>query len=390
MPDAGISCRRLGASHNMSSCRRLGGQRIFCLSGNNGIEGHHRSLAFSAVTSSACFRLQEKMRLEKLQRIAAEKRVPFVQKNYDNTEELVVFGRLEGILIPVARYPVKYDGENFWRKVGVDEFLRFQRQERGINAQQTHQGIIHIMAQSAKCTWTNNDDSLEGFTIWGRPQALQRGNSSTIYRAVEGETGCMPKASEEALAECDLIFKQEIPDACTANKRKKAKSLQVMDGKVWDWSGDCGAHQGVRVVAAREKRRMGDIYSFYVTCSNTSLQSRLQAALKEKCQGIWVDNADPDPRDIRRNKEILKFTLMRRVQVRSGFDEHVDLNVLLDDDPAISAPAFYPRERLLPPQVLFATGSRASVDATRTCLFLPVVRPYSDTYTTRTAHWVGS
>ena len=102
--------------HAFMNCGKIRSDR-------EGIEGEHRVLSIAAATSSIIHNRQERMGNEHLQYIRNEGLVPFFQRSFDASENMTRFGKLQNQLMPIARYPIKNEGDSTWTVVGLDDFM---------------------------------------------------------------------------------------------------------------------------------------------------------------------------------------------------------------------------------------------------------------------------
>jgi len=108
------------------------------------------------------------------------------------------------------------------------------------------------------------------------------------------------------------MFLAEVPDACSVNIRKKAKTKTVLPSNCGFLDGRCGDHQLQRVVEAPEKQSVGDFHAYAVTCHNTHHQTKLQAALWQVLKDFEYHHGYPDPDWAHYNEQIVFHTLLRR------------------------------------------------------------------------------
>jgi hypothetical protein len=240
-----------------------------------GIDAMRRGLNVLAVVASAFVACQQTFVEEEIEQMCASGGCPYITKFYDNTSVRMKFGRLQAQLMPHARYPLMVD--DTWKSVTYDEYVK--RHPRSVVMKY---GTVEVMAQGLTCVYMSSDSILHGFRPFNCPRVLTKGNASTIYTSTEDEN---PSFSSRGLAELasrvPYGMVSEIPDACSANKRKIAKSETLMPDNIFFIGGCCGGHQGHRTVATTEKVLIGHIHATYVTCSHTSNQNKMQKELWE-------------------------------------------------------------------------------------------------------------
>ena len=89
-----------------------------------------------------------------------------------------------------------------------------------------------------------------------------------------------------------------MPDAHSANGRKKMKSAQSSPKNCLHAHGKCAGHQAHRCVENKEKVLIGDVHAIAFASSDPHLQNKLQCALKLALQDLDYERGDPDPEDV--------------------------------------------------------------------------------------------
>ena len=93
----------------------------------------------------------------------------------------------------------------------------------------------------------------------------------------------IPQLSREGIEDLcrrvPFVIDSELPDACSSNRRKKARTILDRPHNCFVLHGDCGAHQIHRCVEHKERRVVGDVYAIAVTLSNLHFANRMQQGL---------------------------------------------------------------------------------------------------------------
>ena len=203
-----------------------------------------------------------------------------------------------------------------WESLTLDKYLA-----KKPRAGTLRYGTLDLCAQGLSCQYMDEENILQGFEVICRPVVCQAGSASCIYSAVQE---AVPQLSDENLCElatvCPAVIVEELPDACSANDRKRAKTYDVTaDSEVWHVRGSCGSHQLRRIIAARQQTLVGDVHAISVTCSATGTASEMQTALRHWLTQLVVIKGRPCHENLKRNKLIVENTLMRH-------EQHIDVD----------------------------------------------------------------
>ena len=154
-----------------------------------GLDGHHRALDVLTTVSATAFQGQQCWAKAKVQAMLASEACPVINKFYDCTPLRVGFGRLQPVLMPHARYPLKLD--NKWRSVSLEEYLK-HRPGRSV----LRYGTVELLGQGMTCHYLHPEtEELFGIRVMGRPHILQSANASCLFTATESE---VPEFSAKA------------------------------------------------------------------------------------------------------------------------------------------------------------------------------------------------
>jgi hypothetical protein len=149
----------------------------------DGVDGQHRSLEILSTVAAAASLEQADFVEAQLAAIRADGAVPVVAKFYDCTPLRVGFGRLQPVLMPCARYPLKL-ADDSWRSVSLEEYLK-ARPDR--HKSTLRYGVVELLAQGLTCHHLSSDSLYSGFRVLCKPLILQAASASCIYSATESE-----------------------------------------------------------------------------------------------------------------------------------------------------------------------------------------------------------
>ena len=205
------------------------------------IDGTRRTLEMLATVSSAAHLEERDFVKAEIDILKASGATPVIQKFYDATASRMKFGHLQAQLYPHARYPFQDPVTLKWRELTLEEFLQ---QKPYLNAKVLRAGTLNVLAQGHTCTYMQANGQLAGFRCIARPKILQNATASCLFSATEK---AVPEFSREGLQdlcrECEMVFVNEQPDGCSANRRKKAASSKNPPANLFHVGADCAAHQ---------------------------------------------------------------------------------------------------------------------------------------------------
>lgn len=129
-------------------------------------------------------------------------------------------------------------------------------------------GTLDLLAQQSTLHWVDSRNIFDGIKDMTMPSFVQNGKASCLYGATEAMSPALSDAKMSALAGCvPLGLVQDQPDACPANARKKRESFEHMPSNILGVDGNCGCHQGHRIVESSEKEVIGNLHAVHMTCS---------------------------------------------------------------------------------------------------------------------------
>ena len=184
-----------------------------------GLDNSHKEMEMLAGLSAIGCLAQSEWVSQIWSDIRKKRSCPVIVRSYDATPKTMMFGRLQGDLLPDARYPF-FDGHE-WKVLSYDEFVH-----------RTHQrfpqkGVCDLLAVGFECCTIN--PTTERFQYLCPPVILQNGTSSCIYSATEQATvDMMGQASiSELCRDVPFALVQEAPDACSANLRNISRQWRI-------------------------------------------------------------------------------------------------------------------------------------------------------------------
>jgi hypothetical protein len=288
----------------------------------SGIDGIHRALTILVAVANAIDEMQSIWMRDETEDVRTRGDSLVITRYYDCTPVRLRFGRLQDQVMPHARYPL-LNAEGKWKSVPFQEY-------RKINSKHAKPkfGTVDLLAQGVTCHYMDSDTNyLHGFRAMCKPTILQRGNASCLFSACESEVPSLNCAGLNRIAErSPFILLNEVPDASTVNKRKKAKTFQKLNDNIFATESSCAAHQGHRIIEQPEKDMVGNVHAVHVTCSHVHNQVRMQAAFKTLLGELDYHIGEPDPEWTKRNRSIMVRTILRRdLVVAPGLHEPLEL-----------------------------------------------------------------
>ena len=307
----------------VAAWRQIGKNKVL----RAGLDGHHRALDVLTTVSATAFQRQQCWVKAKVQAMLASEACPVINKFYDCTPSRVGFGRLQPVLMPHARYPLKLD--NKWRSVSLEEYLK-HRPGRNV----LRYGTVELLGQGMTCHYLHPEtEELFGIRVMCRPRILQSANASCLFTATESEVPeFSAKGLENICEQVPMALVCESPDAASANNRKKAKSSSLAPSNCFHVPAVCDAHQAHRMVAMKEKDSIGNLYSIAASCAHPPFQDLLQHQLHELIQKELVFiRGEADLAVAGRNRDMVEHTLLRRRGLIVGCPEEAS-TIELDDE----------------------------------------------------------
>ena len=305
----------------------------------SGIDGQHRNESILSTVACAMQRTQESFVAGRIKYVETHGCIPFLLRHYDATPKRLRFGRLQAELAPHARYAIPCgERQDQWRVVTYEEYAKTRRDVRSIRF-----GILECLAQGHFLHWTEPGGDWGSMSIICSPQVLTSATGSTIYRAVDHRVpGLDPASLRDLCSRVPFMWYAEMPDACAANRRKKAKTLQEHADidNLFDVSPpECLCHGLHNTVARTEKQHIGDLHAIQVTCCHVKFQNLMQGRLGTIVRSASFVYGSPDPEAMAHNRKVLKISLLGP-QVNSGAvtvqdKKLLDLDRLIDANPLL-------------------------------------------------------
>ena len=113
-------------------------------------------------------------------------------------------------------------------------------------------GVLELIVHGLTVVFENEESRVVAFEDLCRASVLSRGNASCLLRGTEQSAPEFSRASlQELCSKLPYILYQEVPDAHSANGRKKAKTFAALPDNAMGVNALCLAHQGHRIVASR-------------------------------------------------------------------------------------------------------------------------------------------
>lgn len=235
----------------------------------------------------------------------------FVQRAYDATPWRVSFGRLATIVAPAARYFVK-DEHGKWKALRLLDFMALHKQSM------PGRGVLELLAQNIEVSIACRGSVLSHKIILP-PCFLENTKGSTIFAATER---ALPGFSTDDLGRLattgavPYIFIGEVPDACKANRRKRAEVIHrlrdINNIFVTPIEGCCvHAILGIVNATSAPEDLSGDIHAAAVVHSSVSNHLKVVSAFKRHFEDnfVWNVDEDPNPEWAAHIKDILRETL---------------------------------------------------------------------------------
>lgn len=173
-------------------------------------------------------------------------------------------------------------------------------------------GTLDLLAQSISLHTIDDESNIGGFRSFLLPVFLQSGGASCLHTAVDDSVpGLNGDSLKDLAGQVPFGIMNEIPDACSANRRKKAKAFSTLPPNVFGVDAECAAHQCHRIVESSERDMIGNVHA--VHCTTTRHQSGLQVrGLQALLDEMDFRIGEPPREVVSRNREIAERTLLRR------------------------------------------------------------------------------
>ena len=295
-----------------------------------GIEGTTKQLPALISVAQAAFSASRMYAEGIIMNILQARACPVITRLYDCTPHRMRFSALvQDKQQQAARYAIKDRVTGKWRLASYSEW------QTAFPRLAPQWGVLALMVHGITVVFENEESRVVAFEDLCRASVLGCGNASCLLRGTEQSAPEFSRASlQELCSKLPYILYQEVPDAHSANGRKKAKTFAALPDNAMGVNALCLAHQGHRIVASREPGIIMDIYASYVTCSTYHKRKNIQLEFWNlivadlRSGGYMV--AQPDPEHLARNKWVVMNTLFDR---KGGDLDALDAEFVLDEDP---------------------------------------------------------
>lgn len=250
----------------------------------------------------------------------------FVRWHHDATPMMLAFGALQPLLEESARYLIREKdsrGISRWKAVPFEEY---QKVHPGAA---THAGVLEVFGQLLDVIVTRppRPESVEEelkHGIFIPPSILESTCADCLLdAAAAGSDFVSLDGIREICSKVDWFCLSTFPDGVSSNLRMQgymAFSLHDIPNLLL-FDGPCVQHifHRICVKGMQEDKLLGHVHAVHMVLSNKSHQPTCQAALKR----FFMDNLDPligepDPVQIRMQKQLLSFTLLRACDHTAG------------------------------------------------------------------------
>ena len=290
--------------------RQVGQKKVV----RDGLDGSHHELEALCAVSAAAAKAQTEIVQQTIEQILDSPKPSLVIKRfYDATPVRVGFGALQAVVAPHARYPWWDEAENKWKSLSLSKL----RENLGCPSGIFRKGVLELFAQGASFHWVDSLGHYHSRRVFCPPTFLERGNAPCIAGALHNG---VPQVSLDGLrslcAKCEYVLINELPDACKPNLRCRAwyahSTAGIPGGTVLHPMLTCSCHQAQRIVDSTERMSVGDIYAIRFTCSQHTIQAKLQVALKKWLRSLVYLRGKTTPETLARNRLIMQRTMRRR------------------------------------------------------------------------------
>ena len=289
-----------------------------------GIDNTHKELVMLSAASVARGFQEKWIRGVIKDQLVGPRRPLFINRFCDCTPWQLSFGRLQSVLMPMARYFHWDDDLKRWQVMALDEY---QKKHHSCNL--IHTGTLDVMASAAEIHWVLPNYEAHAARLMLAPQIVEKGNASTIHSALEqGAAAVKLDAIRTMAASCPWVILNEQPDACPSNGRRQAQVMEMCADlpNVLHTRGRCGSHQAQRIIATTVAGSCGDAHAVGEACCNLSHAAKMQESLQKLCASARIYRCEPLESNARRNQAIVRSTLRRRREFicDDGPSSHLD------------------------------------------------------------------
>ena len=301
-----------------------GGQRP----GGVGIMDSHRGQeSLTTVTGAFCCR-QETVSIATADKLRDSSGC--ICLHHDGTPMHLRYGAtLQHLLEPHARYLLATelpDGRKIWKAVSYTEYRKFFPR-RYLRA-----GVLEVFAQSVDVTWRHDVGEMQTQIFHIPPRILQNGKGSTIFRATESALPALSLRHIMSVANTlgSWIFYHEVPDSLKANKRKQAKTKEILlpaPTVLYPENPGCTVHglhnHAEKIIGI--KTMTGDVHACqYVTTISSRKDALMRSGRTLLSTELDVRTGSPPPECSKRTWTLLNHTVLRAMR-------HVTAKAHLED-----------------------------------------------------------
>ena len=196
-------------------------------------------------------------------------------------------------------------------------------------------GLLEILAALHRVRWKDASGQRHAEKIYCMPVAIEKGNASTIWTALETATPEMSLSRIcEIASKVKMLIVHEVPDSCRANKRVMGfRSVNLPVNALHSKLPCCGhilhliitdAPRGTKL---HEDDVVGDVYASEYVGRCPTLRNKMMLALRtflsHPDQGLRVidDGRQPRAEDRQHLEGVLRCTIRRRLEMDAGPSE---------------------------------------------------------------------
>lgn len=246
-----------------------------------------------------------------------------ITSHYDSTPMAMLFGALQEIVMPHARYFHLNEVTKKWEMKTLEQYTAIHK--RGA----PNMGVVEVLAQRMQIHYHHTGShTTHSRDIIVPPRLLQNQNASTLFNAIN--TG-VPQLSCASLLELSssvrfMLF-TETPDNAACCKRKMIATANRMPQNIFFVAGGCVGHHCYRVIGSLNElgdaTTLGDIYTAKFMVHLASHYNSLWHDLKRLVDELEIvkrcDVSDADFQSWSEHREgILQHTLLRQNQLTRG------------------------------------------------------------------------
>ena len=250
----------------------------------------------------------------------------FVRWHHDATPLMLEFGALQPLLEQSARYLIREKdsrGISRWKAVPFEEYNKVHP------GAGTHAGVLEVFGQLLDVIVTKppRPESVEEelkHGIFIPPYILESTCADCLLDAAAAASDFVSlEGIREICSKVDWYCLSTFPDGVSSNLRMQAYMASSLHDipNILLFDGPCVQHilHRICVKGLQETKLLGHVHAVHMVFSNKSNHQTFQAALER----FFMDNLDPwpgepDPVQIRMQKQLLSFTLLRACDHTAG------------------------------------------------------------------------